>query len=115
MITTRSLLSFILCLSLVTACGGGGGGSGDSDPSAPPPEIVYGSSHNASRIETIDYVWADADHFEVAGRSSLGTPMPDGTPDPDNPSDHIPLVVHLRWKDSGGEGRGGVADGPATL
>ena len=34
MIPTRSLLSFTICLSLLTACGGGGGGS------SVPPTVV---------------------------------------------------------------------------
>ncbi len=61
-------------------------------------DFLYGSSHNAARVETIDYIWVDEEHFDVVGRSSLVTPMPDGTPDIDNPSDHIPLVVRLNWR-----------------
>jgi len=81
---------------------GGPGPSPDSSASASQTIISgqhsYGSSHNAARVETIDYVWVDTAHFEVLGQSSLATTMPDGMPDSDNPSDHIPLLVRLRWR-----------------
>jgi len=52
-----------------------------------------GSSHNAVRIETIDFCWFDSSHLQNTARSSLRAPMPDGTPSTAHPSDHIPLVL----------------------
>jgi len=52
---------------------------------------VQGSSHNAVRIETIDYIW-HSEQLKVLNRSSLVT-TEDGIPDEENPSDHIPLFV----------------------
>jgi len=92
----RDAIEGINCLE------GGPGPSPDGPVSAGQETIsgqhIYGSSHNAARVETIDYVWVDTSHLEVLGRSSLVTTMPDGMPDSDNPSDHIPLLVRLHWK-----------------
>jgi len=59
---------------------------------------TLGTSHNASRIETIDYVWYDSESLSVVAKSPITAVMPDGTPDEQNPSDHIPLVVRFAFK-----------------
>jgi len=59
---------------------------------------VLGTSHNAARVETIDYVWYDEQHFTVEKASPLIAPWPNGTPDAHNPSDHIPILASLKWK-----------------
>lgn len=58
---------------------------------------LLGSSHNAQRVETIDFLFLDRAHWPNGpqARSSLRTTHPDGTPDEANPSDHIPLIVAL--------------------
>lgn len=57
---------------------------------------TYGSSHNAVRIDTIDYIWYEKRKLQLKARSPLVTTMPDGTPDRANPSDHIPLIARFK-------------------
>lgn len=59
---------------------------------------VLGTSHNADRLETIDYIFFDEDHMELVARSPMLAPSPDAAPDEENPSDHIPLLARLRVK-----------------
>eukprot|EP00300_Choanocystis_sp_HF-7_P002610 c11973_g1_i1.p1 GENE.c11973_g1_i1~~c11973_g1_i1.p1 ORF type:complete len:516 (+),score=115.87 c11973_g1_i1:476-2023(+) len=53
-----------------------------------------GTSHNASRLDTIDYIWYDKTRLEVVSTSPLHAPDP--APNAHNPSDHIPILARLR-------------------
>jgi hypothetical protein len=66
------------------------------DTAAVGTAAARGSSHNASRVETIDFVWFDESRLQAVARSPLACPWPDGGPDAANPSDHIPLAVAFR-------------------
>eukprot|EP00614_Pseudopedinella_elastica_P030862 CAMPEP_0172623460 /NCGR_PEP_ID=MMETSP1068-20121228/128940_1 /TAXON_ID=35684 /ORGANISM="Pseudopedinella elastica, Strain CCMP716" /LENGTH=610 /DNA_ID=CAMNT_0013432031 /DNA_START=30 /DNA_END=1862 /DNA_ORIENTATION=+ len=61
-------------------------------------DVVLGTSHNAARVETIDFIWYDQDWLSPVSRSPLAAPWPDPTPDRANPSDHIPVLVEFAVK-----------------
>jgi hypothetical protein len=59
----------LLCLSLLTACGGGGGGGGSSTPSTPNPPVVQGTSFVGIYSGLVDYEPIQIADFKLSGSS----------------------------------------------